>query len=59
MASNLVLMDEVTGKVYLALDAMGVSCLVMELFYTIDYKDFEYPDYVQLRDALNEWQGDQ
>ena len=42
------------GEVILHMSVSEAKCLVEELFYTIDYRPEEYPDYDALQRALHQ-----
>jgi hypothetical protein len=43
------------GDIIYEMNKMDVTCLSSELFYTIDYRPEEWPEYEALREALDRW----
>lgn len=54
MHRSLWLVDD-DGDLILYLPETDVSSLSLELYYTIDHRPSEYPEYAELKDALDRW----
>jgi hypothetical protein len=52
--ASLRLVDD-DGNVVYKMGTMDVKSLSGELFYTIDYRPEQYPEYAALKNALDRW----
>jgi hypothetical protein len=56
MAKSLRLVDQ-DGNVWLEWNHLDASCLASSLFYAVDYRPEEYPEYDELMHAIYGWMG--